>query len=255
MELTETIKSKVCSDIKTYILGEWKEKTKNKKFAERFSEEIEKAAESQFRFGDPPSYERGYVYGNITAEGHAYRNDTEYTRTISVDIRTPEYTFFDINKKKPDEVELCKQVCRNVPHMKKCLYAVEPIYSTRKDSKIYICDDEDEALRDFAIAECKEQFERINFSLRSCRVNDYTYVQTELPETCHYYPIYFDTKDKKGNPVSTFIGYYNADDGDIDYNIDVPWTLSTILWTAAIIGSPVAIFIIIMLINLYQEFH
>lgn len=246
MELTEITKSKVCTDIKTYILGEWKEKTNNKKFAKLFSAEIEKATESQFRFGDPPSYEKGYVCGNVTAEGYDYKDGTEYTRTISVDMETPEYTFFDINKNNSAEVELCKQACTNIPHMKKYFYAAEQVRSRRPESKIYICNDEDEALRDFAIKECKKQFARINFELRSCRVNDYDYVQTESPKICDYYPIYLDTKDKKGNPLSMLIGYYNPDDDNIDYNIDVPLTLSDKLMIAAIIGVPVVIIAIVM---------
>ena len=252
MELTETTKSKVCSDIKTYILGEWKEKTNNKKFAKLFSAEIEKATEAQFRFGDPPSYEKGYVYGNITAEGSMYRDETEYTRTISVDMKTPEYTFFDMHKNNSAEAELCKEVCRNVSHMKKYLYSAEQVRLRSPKSKIYFCNYEDEALEDYGIKECKEQFARINFQLDSCRENDYTYVQTELPETCYYYPIYFDTKDKKGNPVSLLIGYYNSYDDNINYSINVPWTASDKFLFAAILGAPVAILIGVILFNVFQ---
>ena len=192
MELTETIKSKVCSDIKAYITGEWKEQTKNK-FAEELSAEIEKATEDQFRFGDPPSYERGYLRGNITATGGRNDGDVEYTRTINVDLKTQEFTFFDIDEDDGRARKMCERACKSVSFMKNSFYTWEKIKDSSKKQGIYTCDNYDEALQDFAESECEEAFYRINLYLKDCRINEATYFETKPMQICHYYPVYFDT--------------------------------------------------------------
>ena len=224
MELTEQQKSKLVSDIKAYILGEWKEKTTNKKFAEQFSAEIEKANPDQFIFDDPLEFEKGYVYGNVTAKGTQSSGDTTYTRTINLDLQTPEYIFFS-GSKSDSKVEMCKRACKSFSYLKKGLYSVkERIGTNKQKSQIYFVVNEDEALKDYAIEVCEEQLYRLDYELTDCRVNDSEYVQTEPEKICPFYQIHFNTVDKKGNTVSKLLGYYNADSDSMDYNIDVPWS-------------------------------
>ena len=226
MELTEVQKSKVISDIKRYIAGEWKKKTENKKFAEQFSSEIAKATDDKFCFDAPPEFEKGYVRGNITAEGERTRGDTTNTRTINLDLQTPEYTFFYILKGFTGDKNLCERACKTFSYLEDAIYPVADAksYSIRTTEDVFVDTEADNALKSYAIAVCREQFNRLNYSLTECRVNDYEYVQTEPTKICPLYPVYFNTVDKKGNDSKEFLGYYNAEDDSMDYSIYVPLT-------------------------------
>ena len=248
-KLTEQQKSKVLNDIKTYISTEWKEKTDNKKFAEQFSSEIEKAGKDQFSFGAPPQFEIGYVRGNITAEGERTSGDTTNIRTINLDLQTPEYVFFSIIKEFTGDEDLCKRACKTFSYLEDALYPVASTansYCCLFSDSIFVNTEADNALKSYAISVCREQLNRLNYNLKTCRVNDYEYVQTEDIRVCPLYPIYFNRVDKKGNQVQDLLGYYNAEDDLIDYSIHVPLTGKQKFRIAlAVIG----IFAFIILVN------
>ena len=72
-------------------------------------------------------------------------------------------------------------------------------------------------------------------------------MQTEPLKTCYCYPVYFDFKDKKGNPVSILIGYYDDTYEKFDYNISVPMTTAAkIGWWIFGIGVAAAIAFIVL---------
>jgi hypothetical protein len=224
MELTEAQKSKVLSDIKTYISDEWKENTVNKKFAENFSAEIAKATDDKFSFGAPPQFEKGYVRGNITAEGERSGGNTTNIRTINLDLQTPEYTFFWISKGITGDEGLCKRACKTFSYLEDAIYPVADDWGILRTNGIFDNSKSAYALKSYAISVCGEQFDRLNYNLKNCRVNDYEYVQTEDTKVCPLYPIYFNRVDKKGNEIQELLGYYNAEDDSMDYTIHVPLT-------------------------------
>lgn len=215
----DSCKPKIIEKLKEYI-----EQIPSKKQKKKYYDFIQKALSAnteQIRFGKPPSYEKGYVYGNVTAKGWKHSGDTTYTRTISVDLQTPEYTFFTVNP--PDNnLKMCKTACFGFSAWKHSMYSVrKDRFSAKRVCKVYLHNrDEAEALNDYAMDECDEKLWRLDYKLEDCRVNDYEYIQTQAPKDCNFYPVYLTVTNKKGTTREILIGCYNIDNNDMYCEID-----------------------------------
>lgn len=243
----DSSKPQIFVRFKEYIEKELPEKTKKK--YKKFIEKALNACEDQIIFGESPSYDTGYVYGNVTAEGSRDIGDTTYTNTITLDLQTPEYVFFDMNN---DEHlrQIFKRACLGLGFRRFVYTAKKHVTSRKQISKVYVCDYEDEALQDYAMNICEEQLAQLNCSMDECRVNDYDFVQTQETQVSNIYPVYLAIRDKKGNNSNVLIGYYNADKDDmyfeIDLSSDVLETIIGIFFIAPlIIAAIVAVVLII----------
>ena len=204
------VKPEILKRLRKYIEQELPDKSK-KKYAKTLEKILEATAE-KIDFGVSPSYEMGYVYGNVSAKGKDYVGDTTYYQTFSVDLETPEKPFF-----KNGDYDTCWAACSNIARLRKAAYT---LYRGKYTWRIYRCDEESEALKDYADEVCGEQFRRVDYELTDTRVNDATYVQTTPHRDCHFYPIYLPLRDKKGKETKIRVGYYNADNGSTDFDID-----------------------------------
>lgn len=225
--ITEAAKEAFGSDVKEKILADFREyleKKTTEKEKKKHSNFIKKALEAttkQISFGNSPGYAKGYVYGNVTARGWKHSGDTTYTRTISVDLQTPEYTFFS-GENAYETRTLCKQACIGFPSWKNSLYSArKDFFSQKRESKAYILNnDAAEALKDYATDECDERLWRLDYKIEDCRVNDYNFVQTQEPKLCNFYPVYLATTNKKGQDEKVLIGFYNANNDSMYSYVD-----------------------------------
>ena len=205
----DAVKPKIIDKLKEYIERELPSKAKKK-----YSKTLDKmlsATTTQIYFGTSPNYEMGYVYGNVSAKAKDYDGDATYYRTISVDLQTPEKPFF-----KNGDHDTCWAACEGISRLRKAAYT---LVRGKYTWKIYRCNEEDEALNDYAAEVCGEEFRRIDYELTDTRVNDFTYVQTEPLKDCHFYPIYFSTTNNKGKECKICLGYYHADSDSINFDI------------------------------------
>ncbi len=206
----DSCKPQIIAKLKEYI-----EKDMPKKSLKKHSKFIKKALEAaaeQISFGTSPTYEMGYVYGNVSAKAQNYVGDTTYYKTIAVDLQTPERPFF-----KDGDRTTCFQACMHFGKLRKASYA---LVNKKYTWAVYRCDEEAKALDDYAAEVCGEQFRRIDYELTDTRVNDYEYVRTEPLTDCHFYPVYITTKNSRGKEIKNLIGYYDANKNSMDCNID-----------------------------------
>ena len=234
----EAVKPKIIEKLKEHIEQELPEKSK-KKYAKTLNK-ILAATTRQICFGTSPSYEMGYVYGNVSAKAKDYDGDATYYRTISVDLKTPEKPFF-----KNGDRSTCWAACQEISRLRKAAYT---LVRGKYTWAIYRRDEKDAALNDYAAEVCGEEFKRIDYELTDTRVNDFTYVQTEPLKDCHFYPIYISTTNNKGKECKICVGYYNADSGAIDFDIKFDKIeIASIIVRALIIGHAGAIIIALIL--------
>ena len=210
-------KPQILARLAEYIEKNTSEKQKKKSAA--FIKQVLNSGTEQLSFGESPSYEIGYVYGNVTAEGSRDAGDTTYTHTFTIDLQTPEYGFFNISNNDPHK-EVFKRACMRLG-LNRYVYSVKKrLNSPKQISKVYVSCYEDEALQDYAMGICEEQLARINCYTDECRVNDYDFVETQETKESNIYPIYLTLQDKKGKDYNVLIGYYNAATDDTYFEID-----------------------------------
>lgn len=210
-------KPQILAMLLEHIEKNMSEKTKKKNL--KFVEQILSAGVDQISFGKSPTYETGYVYGNVTAEGSRDIGDTRYTNTITLDLQTPEYVFFNINH--DDSLRYAYKLAFLEFGLNRFLFsAKKSIFSQKRESKVYVSDYEDEALQDYATIICEEQLARLNYSIDECRVNDYDFIETQETKDSHIYPVFLTLKDKKGKDVNVPIGHYHADKDKMYFKID-----------------------------------
>ncbi len=205
----DAVKPKIMTRLKAYIEKELPSKSK-KKHAKILNKILEASAD-QLSFGTSPSYEMGYVYGNVSAKGKDYVGDTTYYSTIAVDLQTPEKPFFGNGDR-----DTCWAACSNIPRLRKAAYT---LVRGKYTWAIYRCNEEKEALNDYAVEVCGEEFRSVDYELTDTRVNDYTYVQTEPHRDSHFYPVYLTTTNEKGKKSTICVGYYDADRDTVDCDI------------------------------------
>ena len=237
----EAIKPKIIERLKKHIEQELPVKCK-KKYSKTLNKMLEATA-TQICFGSSPSYEMGYVYGNVSAKAKDYVGDTTYYQTISVDLQTPEKPFFESG-----DHDTCWAACSEISRLRKAAYT---LVNGKYTWKIYRCNEEEEALNDYAAEVCGEEFKRIDYELTDTRVNDFEYVQTEPLKDCHFYPIYFSTTNNKGKECKILLGYYHADSGSI--KIDIKFDkidIAAIIIGGLIIGHVGAVIIALILMAL-----
>lgn len=232
-------KSNVLSQIKEYLAKSLPAKSQ-KRNAE-FIRKVSVSTTQQIRFGKSPAFEKGYLYGNVSAKGWNSLGDTEYYRTISVDLQTPEYVFFNGYA----DYSTCVAAANYMDSLKNNIAHKVDKYGIRKNT-LFWCEREVEALNYYAEQVCGEQFGRIDYQLTDTCVNEGTYVQTEELQTCNFYPVYISIADSKGKSTETFVGYYNAEKDLMFYEIKFPTPSQTKkLWLA---GLAIAAIVVIILI-------
>ncbi|MBQ3490141.1 MAG: hypothetical protein IJA86_06100 [Clostridia bacterium] len=237
----DAVKPKIIEKLKEHIEHELPIKSK-KKYSKTLNK-ILAATAAQICFGTSPSYEMGYVFGNVSAKAKDYYDGTTYYRTISVDLQTPEKPFF-----KNGDHSTCWAACEEISRLRKAAYT---LVRGKYTWKIYRCNEEDEALNDYAAEVCGEEFRRIDYELTDTRVNDFTYVQTEPLKDCHFYPIYFSTTNNKGKECRICLGYYHADSDSINFDIKFDKTdIASLIIGGLIIGHIGAIIIALILLAL-----
>ena len=233
----EKCKPHILKKLQEYIEKNVPEKTKKK--SRKTLEQILDADVDQLSFGESPSFETGYVVGKITAEGTRSLENTTYTNTITLDLQTPEYSFFNMDRYDSMREKYKRAFLRLTPH--RFVYtAKKHVTSNKRISKIYVSDYEDEALQDYAMEICEEQLARLNYNMDECQVYDFDFVPTQETQVSNVYPVYITLKDKKGKSYNTYIGCYNASTDDMYCEID--FSSDGILWkivAAIIIIAPV----------------
>jgi len=206
----DSYKSQIIAKLKEYIEKDISEKKKKKNA--KFLNDILSASEDKISFGTSPTYEMGYVYGNVSAKGKDYLDGVTYYKTFEIDLQTPEKPFF-----KDGDDATCFKACAHFNKLRKASYA---LVNKKYTWAVYRCDEEDEALNDYAAEVCDEKFRKIDYELTDTRVNDYEYIRTEPLNDCHFYPVYITTKNSKGKEVKNLIGYYDANKNSMDCDIN-----------------------------------
>lgn len=236
----EESKSSILGKLKTYLSEELPAK-KRKRNAEFIKKAME-ATDQQISFGKSPSVEKGYLYGNVSAKAENYTGDATYYRTISVDLQTPEYVFFNADA----EHSTCVAAFKYLNYLKEFAVLKDKYY------RIYKCDAEAEALNGYAEEVCGEQFRRIDYDLTDTRVNDATYVQTEEPKDCNFYPVYLSLP--KVSKKKILIGYYDAEKDSVFHEIDFPMPSGAKKWIVGIVAAAIMVFALLMWIGIKHEF-
>ena len=239
----EAYKPEIIKKLKEYIEKEIPEK-KKKKHA-KFLNDILSASSDKISFGISPTYEMGYVYGNVSAKGKDYLDGVTYYKTFETDLQSPEKPFF-----KDGDKETCFKACA---HFNKLRKASNTLVNGKYTWKVYFCDEEEEALNDYAAEVCGEKFRRIDYELTDTRVNDYEYVRTEPIKDCLFYPVYVTAKNDKGKEDKILIGYYDANINSMDCDIDFknPDKLEVILRIGFCLcfAIPIIVFIIMCIVD------
>ncbi|MBR7162239.1 MAG: hypothetical protein IKD07_07470, partial [Clostridia bacterium] len=138
--------------------------------------------------------------------------------------------------------------CSEISRLRKAAYT---LVRGKYTWKIYRCNEEEEALNDYAAEVCGEEFKKIDYELTDTRVNDFTYVQTEPLKDCHFYPIYFSTTNNKRKEHKICLGYYHADSDSINFDIKFDKiNIATLIVGGLIIGPTGAIIIVLILMAL-----
>ena len=220
----ESRKPQILAKFSEYITKEAPEKAKKKNA--KFLAQILKSSAEQLSFGESPTYEIGYVYGNVTAEGSRDVGGTTYTHTFTIDLQTPEYGFFEMSNNDPHK-DVFKRACMRLG-LNHYVYSVKKsLNSPKQISKVYVTCYEDEALHDYAMGICEEQLARLNCYTDECRVNDYDFVETQETKESNIYPVYLALKDKKGKEYNVLIGYYNAATDETYFEFDFGLTTAS----------------------------
>lgn len=206
------------NSFKRYIEKGWLAEARKKN--PEFARKIEAATADQIHFGKPPSFSKGYIYGNATASGKQSTESTEYTRTINMDLTTDEYTFLANNN--AAEKSTCKAACKYLDYLGDNYKNINDKYHL---------------FESYARSQCRENLSRLNFTMSEFRVNESKYVQTQPAFTCNFYPIYLDMVKDNGNEDKYLIGYYDTDKELIYYELKIPMTAKNKLITAGIITA------------------
>ena len=219
----------VFDSFKRYIAKEWLAKAKKKN--PDFARQIENANASQIHFGNAPSFSKGYLYGSATATGRQTSGDTEYKRTISMELTTKEYTFLANDNKA--EKSVCKAACKYLDYL---------------DDKYHNYYDRYKLFETYARNKCSDNLSDLNFTMYEFRVNRSEYVQTQPVFTCNFSPIYLDMVKNNGNDTKYLIGYYDTEKELIYYDLKIPMTSKNkLILTGAIAAAAAIIGLILFL--------
>lgn len=228
-----TAKERVISELKKYFkTDDW---AKAKKRNPVFAETLEKADATDISFGEQPQFIIGRVYGNATASGISYFEDTKTQRTISMNFRTRKLLFTSLHN------TASKKTCQEA--VKRFDYNTDKYYNQTEDYRLAKAE---------GTRVCSRELSDLNFMMeeKECMLNRYGIEYTDSAFKCPLWPIEVNSAKTKGKTKKIEIGYWEEHNGKtvIDLNVKAPLTATTKLIIAGAIAGTVSLIGILLML-------